>query len=81
MSADVLFQVNTAKYQWRFEITVWQGRETFRIWPYYQIENGEWASCKRAYIKGDAPQMSVDDLAALIAALHRYQHGTIKLVA
>jgi hypothetical protein len=81
MSADVLFQITTAKYQWRFEITVWQGRETFRIWPYYQTENGEWACGKRAYIKGDAPQMSLDYLASLIAALQRYQPDKIKLVA
>lgn len=81
MSADVFFQITTAKYQWRFEITVWQGRETFRIWPYYQNANGEWAACKRDYIKGDAPQMPLDDFAALIAALQSYQPDKIKLVA
>lgn len=80
MSNAVLFEYRTAKHLWRFEIVPWQGRETFRVWPYFKGQNGEWKPCKAEYVN-DALQMPMDEFAALFDALERYQHGTIKLVA
>jgi hypothetical protein len=79
MSNSVLFECQTAKYLWRFEIVAYQGRETFRVWPYYE-KDGEWRCCKADFVR-DALQMSLDDFAALRAAFAQYGSSSIKLVA
>jgi hypothetical protein len=80
MSNSVLFECQTAKYLWRFEIVTWQGRETFRIWPYYKHSDGAWRCCKADFVR-DALQMSLDDFAALRTAFAQYDSAVIKLVA
>ncbi len=79
MSNAILFECQTTKYLWRFEFVTYQGRETFRVWPYYK-KDGEWCPSKAQYVK-DALQMPLDDFAALRAAFAQYGNGSIKLVA
>jgi hypothetical protein len=80
MSNAVLFEYQATRYLWRFEFVTYQGRETFRVWPYYKRQDGEWCHCKAQYVN-DALQMSLDDFEALRAAFAQYGSGAIKLVA